>query len=130
MSTCQYLQITLTIKLKSKEKHSLTRKLVRYRNWRQMLSKKDGNKVLGKEIYLALLLVLLHLHVQNIGFLSHFLFSKPCSLPFYTTFASKSYIPPTFLLENFFFTCKNILLMKYTWIRRQWSCNRFSGFVS
>ena len=41
-----------------------------YRNWRQRWCKKEGNKVLGKE----LLLVLLHLHVLNIGFLSHFSF--------------------------------------------------------
>ena len=32
----------------SKEKHSLTRKLVGYRNWRQKWCKKEGNKVLGK----------------------------------------------------------------------------------
>ena len=38
----------------------------------------------------------------NRGFLPIFLFSKPCSPPFYTTFASNSYIPPTFLLENVF----------------------------
>ena len=31
----------------SKEKHSLTRKLVGYRNWRQRWCKKEGNKVLG-----------------------------------------------------------------------------------
>ena len=33
----------------SKEKHSLTRKLVGYRNWRQRWCKKEGNKVLGKD---------------------------------------------------------------------------------
>ena len=32
-----------------KEKHSLTRKLVGYRNWRQRWRKKEGNKVLGKD---------------------------------------------------------------------------------
>ena len=32
----------------SKEKHSLTRKLVGYRNWRQRWCKKKGNKVLRK----------------------------------------------------------------------------------
>jgi hypothetical protein len=32
----------------SKEKHSLTRKLVGYRNWRQWWCKKEGNKVLRK----------------------------------------------------------------------------------
>ena len=50
---CQYSQKSSTIKFKieetSKEKHSLTRKVVRYRNWRQWWCKKDGNKVLGKE---------------------------------------------------------------------------------
>ena len=35
--------------VKSKEKHSLTRKLVGYRNWRQRWRKKEGNNVLGKE---------------------------------------------------------------------------------
>ena len=35
-------------------------------------------------------------------FLSNSLFSKPCSLPFYTTIASNSYIPPTFSTENVF----------------------------
>ena len=65
----------------SKEKHSLSRKLVGYRHWRQRWCKKEGNKVLGKEnetkiLYLVLLLVLLHLHVLNIGFLSHFSFPK------------------------------------------------------
>ena len=34
--------------LTSKEKHSLTRKLVGYRNWRQRWCKKEGNKVLRK----------------------------------------------------------------------------------
>ena len=33
----------------SKEKHSLTRKLVGYRNCRQRWCKKEGNKVFGKE---------------------------------------------------------------------------------
>ena len=32
----------------SKEKHSLTRKLVEYRNWRQWWCKKEGNKILRK----------------------------------------------------------------------------------
>ena len=53
----------LKIEETSKEKHSLTRKLVGYRNWRQRWCKNEGNKVLGKEnetkiLYLALLLVL------------------------------------------------------------------------
>ena len=34
----------------SKEKHSLTRKLVGYRNWRQWHCKKKGNKVLRKRV--------------------------------------------------------------------------------
>ena len=33
----------------NKEKHSLTRKLVGYWNWRQRWCKKEGNKVLGKD---------------------------------------------------------------------------------
>ena len=36
-----------------------------------------------------------------------FLYRKPCSFPFYTTFVSNSCIPPTFSLENVFFTCFN-----------------------
>ena len=65
----------------STEKHSLTRKLVGYWNWRQRWCKKEGNKVWEKKnekkiLYLVLLLVLLHLHVLNIGFLSHFSFPK------------------------------------------------------
>ena len=52
--TCQYLPVFADIidnKIKirgnnaSKEKHSLTRKLVGYRNWSQRLCKKEGNKV-------------------------------------------------------------------------------------
>ena len=35
----------------SKEKHSLTRKLVGYRNWRKRWCIKEGNKVLGKRIW-------------------------------------------------------------------------------
>ena len=37
------------VNITSKEKHSLTRKLVGYRKWRQRWCKKEGNKVLGKE---------------------------------------------------------------------------------
>ena len=59
----------------------------------------------GSDIY-HIFLVLLHLHVLNIGLLSHYtLFSKPCSFSIYTTIASNSYIPPTFSSENVFFTC-------------------------
>ena len=53
LSVLASIQISLTIKLKieetSKEKHSLTRKLVGYRKWRQRWCKKEGNEVLGKE---------------------------------------------------------------------------------
>ena len=42
--------------------------------------KRKGTKILGaketKILYFALLLVLVHLHVLNIGFLSHFFFSQ------------------------------------------------------
>ena len=38
-----------TIMVTSKEKHSLTRKMVRNRNWRQTWCYKEGNKVLVKE---------------------------------------------------------------------------------
>ena len=73
--TCQY--IIKKIEETSKEKHSLTRKLVEYRNWRQRWCKEEENEVLRNEtkiLYLALLW-LLHVHVLNIGFLSHYLFS-------------------------------------------------------
>ena len=39
----------ITLNNASKEKHSLTRKLVGCRNWRQRWCKKEGNKVMGKE---------------------------------------------------------------------------------
>ena len=60
-----------------KEKHSLTRKLVGYRNWRQRWCKKERNKVLGKQnetriLYLAHVNVTEPKEVLNIGFLSHF----------------------------------------------------------
>ena len=41
-------EISNTFKYTSKEKHSLMRKLVGYRNWRQRWCKKEGNKVLIK----------------------------------------------------------------------------------
>ena len=68
----------------------------------------DGgwNTALGTTIlYIAHVNVAEPKEVLNIGFLSHFLFQQPCSLPFYTTIASNSYIPPTVSLENVFFTC-------------------------
>ena len=40
--------IAHNIYLTSKEKHSLTRKLMGYKNWRQRWCQKDGNKVLRK----------------------------------------------------------------------------------
>ena len=55
-----------------------------------------------KILYLAHVNVTEPKEVLNIGFLSLFFFPKPCSLPFYTTFASNSYIPSNFSLENFF----------------------------
>ena len=42
--TCQY-----KIKETSKEKHSLTRKLVGYKNWRQRWCKKEGRRFLEKK---------------------------------------------------------------------------------
>ena len=80
---------------------------------RQRLCKKKGNRVLCKKneakiLYLALLLVLSHLQ----DFLLLFIFPKPCSPPFYTTFATNSYISPTFSLENvflYFFPCRQFL---------------------
>ena len=59
----------------SKEKHSLTRKLVGYRNWRQRWCKKKGNNVLhGKRkiLYLAHVNITEPKEMLNIGFLSHF----------------------------------------------------------
>ena len=45
----EFLKIRVEDNLSSKEKHSLTRKLVGYMNWRQGWCKKEGNKVLGKD---------------------------------------------------------------------------------
>ena len=42
------IKLKITIEKISKEKHSLTRKLVGYRNWRQRWCKKERNKILGK----------------------------------------------------------------------------------
>ena len=39
------------------------------------------------------------------------LFPKPCSLPFYTTFAFNSYIPLTFSLENIFLYLFSLFLI-------------------
>ena len=55
------------------------------RNWsRQSSVRRKGTKFWEKEIetkvYLALLLVQLHLHVLHVGFLSHFPFPKTFSL--------------------------------------------------
>ena len=89
----------------SKEKHSLTRKLVGYRNWRQRWCKKEGNKVLRKDknpIFSTSFGSVTFTRAKYRIFVSFTLFSKPCSPPFYTTFASNSYIPPTFSLENVF----------------------------
>ena len=68
--------------------------------------KRKGTRFWGKknDIF-STSFVQLHLHVLNIGFCLIFLFPKPCFLPFY---ASNSYIPPTFLLENvFIIECHN-----------------------
>ena len=46
---CDICVFYVCIMFTSKEKHSLTRKLVGYRNWRQRWCKKEGNKVLGKD---------------------------------------------------------------------------------
>ena len=42
------MNTAITLMITSKEKHSLTRKLVGYKNWRQWWCKKEGNKVLRK----------------------------------------------------------------------------------
>ena len=115
-------------------KHSLTRKLVGYRNWRQLWYKKLNvteakYRMLSHYPFLKTLFPSFYHHhclkfLYPTNFLVRecfcvylqcnivheyriFLFQKPCSLPFYfyTTFASNSYILPTFLLENVFFTC-------------------------
>ena len=94
----------LRIEETSKEKHSLTRKLVGYRNRRQTWCKKEGNKVLGKTnqtkiLYLAYVNVTEPKEVLNIGFLYHFSFPKTLSLSLHHF---NSYILPTFLFENVF----------------------------
>ena len=78
-----------------------------YRNWRQRWCKKEGNKVLGKEnetkfLYFALLLVLLHLHVLNIGFLSHFSFPKTLFPSFLHHLCLQFLYPTNFLVRECF----------------------------
>ena len=103
--------------LTSKEKYSLTRKLVGYWNWRQWWCKKEGNKVLRKGnetkiLYLALLLVLLHLHVLNIGFLSHYPFLKTLFPSFLHHHCLQFLYPTNFLVrECFSLLVSSILLI-------------------
>ena len=67
-----------------------------------MLNKvlRKGNEI--KILYLALLLVLLHLHVLNIGFLSHYPFLKTLFPSFLHHLLPPIPISPQ---KNFFFTC-------------------------
>ena len=89
----------------SKEKHSLTRKLVVYRNWRQWWCK--GTRFWKKEnetkiLYLAFLFVLFHLHVLNIGFLSHFPFPKTLFPSFLHHHCLQFLYPTNFLVREWF----------------------------
>ena len=77
------------------------RKLVAYRIGKQWWCKKEGNKGLiirenGIVLYLAHELYPTCRNVLNIGLFHFPLLLDPCFLPFYTTIAFKSYMPPTF----------------------------------
>ena len=76
-----------------------------YRNWRQWWCKKEGNKEKGNEtkiLYLVLLLVLLHLHVLNIGFLSHYPFLKTLFPSFLHHLCLQFLYPTNFLVRECF----------------------------
>ena len=86
----------------SKEKHSLTRKLVGYIGiGGNGGAKRKGTSFWERKNETTILYLALPLHLQVLKY-RIFLFLKPSSLPFYTTIASNSYIPPIFLLENCF----------------------------
>ena len=55
-----------------------------------------------KILYLALLLVLLHLHVLSIGFLSHFSFPKTLFLSFLHHLCLQFLYPTNFLVRECF----------------------------
>ena len=74
----------------SKEKHSLTRKLVGYRNWRQWWCKKKGNKIFEKRVML------------NIGFLSHYPFLKILFPSFLHHHCLQFLYPTNFLVRECF----------------------------
>ena len=88
----------------SKEKHSLTRKLVGYRNWRQRWCKKEGNKKINdtkNPIFSTSFGSVTFTRAKYRICSIIYLFPKPCFLPFYTTFASNSY-PTNFLVRECF----------------------------
>ena len=101
-----YINSTKKIEETSKEKHSLTRNFVGYRNCRQKKGREQGfgkRKVRQKSyIYSIFWFCYIYMHVLNIGFLSHISFPKTLISSFLHHFASNSYIPPTFSLENVF----------------------------
>ena len=107
-SNCTYMCVMLFY-VTNKEKHSLTRKLVGYRNWRQKWCgvKRKGTRFWVKDsktkiLYLALLLVQLHLHVLNIGFLSHYPFPKTLFCCFLHHFCLQFLYPTNFLVRERF----------------------------
>ena len=57
---------------------------------------------------LALILVLLHLHVLNIGFLSHYPFLKTMFPSFLHHHCLQFLYPPSFSLENVFLYLSNL----------------------
>ena len=85
-----------------------------YRKWRQNWCKITGNKVLGKKnetkiLCLAHVNVTVPKEVLDLGFLSHFSFPKTLFPSFVHHFASNSYTPPTFSLENVFLYLLNFV---------------------
>ena len=76
------------------------RKLVAYRIGRQQWCKKEGNKGLLRRGN-VIVLYISHTNIKsykwvNCSTITFPLLLNPCFLPFYTTTAFQSYIPPTF----------------------------------
>ena len=112
---CIYLLCTTVCKKQvmintSKEKHSLARKL-----WDTGIGGKGGVKRRGtrfgekgnetKILYLALLLVLLHLHVLKTGFLSHYPFLQTLFPSFLHHLCLQFLYPTNFLVRECFSHC-------------------------
>ena len=85
-----------------KEKHSLTRKLVGYRNRRQRWCKKEGNNETGKNPIFSTCKLTEPKEVLNIGFLSHFSFPKTLFPSFLHHLCLQFLYPTNFLVRECF----------------------------